>query len=125
MLVCQTSWDTNTIKKRLLEILAHPDDVVYVACLDDQVKGWVHGFYSRRVESDSFVEIGGLVVDAHYRNRSIGRLLVDEILEWARTKGCEKVRVRTNTIREEAHQFYLKRGFLLNKEQKIFDKLLY
>lgn len=84
--------------------------------------GWVHGFYSLRVESDPFIEIGGLVVDENHRQKGIGVQLVEKVNTWASTKGCNKLRVRCNTIRLESHEFYNLIGFTLNKEQKVFDR---
>lgn len=112
------------IQKRLAEILGNNDNCVFVALENKKIVGWIHGFYSRRVESDPFIEIGGLVVDTSYRKKGIGKLLVEEINNWSHSKKCEKIRVRCNTVRTETHTFYLKIGFEINKEQKIFDKSL-
>lgn len=109
------------IKKRLIKLLKNTDNLVLVASENDNIVGWIHGFYSLRVESDPFIEIGGLVVNAHYRKQGIGKLLVDQILKWSDEKKCEKVRVRCNRIRKESHLFYRKIGFEIIKEQKVFD----
>ena len=112
------------MQSRLEKILEHGENCVYVASENGQVVGWIHGFYSMRVESDFFVEIGGLVVSENFRKKGIGKKLVDELIEWARLKNCEKIRVRCNVIRTESHRFYEKIGFELNKEQKVFNKRL-
>lgn len=114
----------NIIRERLRAILSDDENCVFVAIESEKVVGWIHGFYSQRIESDAFIEIGGLVVDTDYREQGIGKLLVAKINAWSLTKGCKKVRVRCNTIRKETHIFYEKLGFELNKEQKIFDKKL-
>ncbi|MEJ0082146.1 MAG: hypothetical protein WDM78_14665 [Puia sp.] len=51
------------------EIRNNSDHVIYVLLNEDQMIGWIHGIYSLRVESDPFVEIGGLVVDNIFRDR--------------------------------------------------------
>lgn len=112
------------IENRIDKILGHPDHCIYVATVNEKVVGWVHGFYALRVESNFFVEIGGLVVDQKFRKQGIGNRLVDSVITWAKTKKCNQVRVRCNVIRTESHQFYGKIGFELNKEQKIFNKRL-
>ncbi|TDQ27514.1 GNAT family N-acetyltransferase [Tenacibaculum caenipelagi] len=112
------------IQNRLKKILEHPDNCIYVATQNKKVVGWIHGFYSMRVESDFFVEIGGLVVSDNFRKNGIGKKLVDKVIEWADLKNCRKVRVRCNVIRTESHKFYEKIGFEINKEQKIFNKQL-
>lgn len=110
------------IKKRLKKVLENTDNCVYVATENEKIVGWIHGFYSLRIESDFFVEIGGLVVDENFRKNGIGKKLVDKVMEWSKLKNCEKVRVRCNVIRKESHKFYENIGFEINKEQKIFSK---
>ena len=116
--------NNDIIQNRLTEILKNNDNCVFVVLENEEIIGWIHGFYTRRVESNSLVEIGGLVVDENYRKRGIGKILVERINKWAESKECKKVRVRCNTVRKETHIFYEKIGFKINKEQKIFDKQL-
>lgn len=47
------------------------------------------------------------------------------VIKYSGTKNCKKVRVRCNTLRNESHNFYEKIEFKLNKEQKVFDKIIY
>lgn len=125
-LSCQLGYETTRekIRQRLTEILNHADNCVFVAVNDAKVIGWIHGFYSLRIESESFVEIGGLVVDKNYRKTGIGKLLIETVYEWSNLKKCNNIRVRSNTIRKEAHQFYKNLGFTETKEQKVFGKQL-
>ena len=112
------------VQNRLQTILEHPDNCVYVALKSGKVVGWIHGFYALRVESDFFVEIGGLVVHEEFRQNGIGKKLVIKLMEWSALKNCEKIRVRCNVIRKESHKFYEKMGFEIDKEQKVFNKRL-
>ncbi len=114
----------DAIEHRLTALIHHDEHCVYVAIVDDTIAGWIHGCYTLRVESDSFVEIGGLVVHEAYRNRGIGRQLVDTVIRWAEAQQCRQIRVRCNVIRRESHRFYERIGFSERKQQKIFDKLL-
>jgi len=109
------------ISKRLTLILSKPDHIVFVAKQENQVIGWVHAFIAYRVESDDFVEIGGLVVDKTKQNKGIGSALVNQVHQWSKELNMTQVRVRCNVIREKAHRFYLKNGFSLNKKQKVFN----
>lgn len=76
------------------------------------------------MESDPHAEIGGLVVDERHRDAGIGRLLLEQAEAWARAKGCGTIRLRSNIIRKEAHQFYLNVGYSNNKTQHAFAKTL-
>lgn len=46
-------------KGRLKTILNNTDHCVFVAISEGKIIGWIHGFYSFRIESDFFIEIGG------------------------------------------------------------------
>jgi len=110
--------------KRLKEILKNDDNRVFVAIDNEKVIGWIHGFYTLRIESDSFIEIGGLVVSENYRKSGIGKTLIESVIKWAESRKYNSIRARCNIIRIESHKFYENIGFRINKEQKIFDKKL-
>ena len=107
----------------LQEILQRKDHCVFGAVQGDKLIGWIHGFYTLRLESGAFVEIGGLVVEESYRGTGAGRKLVEQVRAWAKQKGASKVRVRCNAKRTDTHDFYKAIGFKEVKEQKIFDIL--
>ncbi|MEZ4792345.1 MAG: GNAT family N-acetyltransferase [Gelidibacter sp.] len=111
-------------QSRLKKMLTSPDHCIYVAMEGDDVIGWVHGFCTMRVESDRFVEIGGLVIGQEHQKKGIGKKLVSQVCTWSQSKQCQTVRVRCNVIRTESHKFYERLGFTTNKEQKIFVKSL-
>ncbi|MBE0649698.1 MAG: GNAT family N-acetyltransferase [Bacteroidales bacterium] len=110
------------IQQRLAEIAELSDQCFFVAEKHKKVIGWIHAFRTLRVESGTFVEIGGMVVDEDYRGKGAGKALIDKIVEWSLKKGERKIRVRCNVHRPDAHGFYELLGFEEVKEQKIFDK---
>ncbi|MFN8307052.1 MAG: GNAT family N-acetyltransferase [Ferruginibacter sp.] len=109
------------MQERLRILLPNPDHHILIAVADEQIAGWLHACLSATVESDPWVEIAGLVVDETQRGQGIGKQLVQEALNWASTKDVQKVRVRSNTKRTDAHRFYTGMGFTERKEQKVFD----
>jgi GNAT superfamily N-acetyltransferase len=96
-------------------------DVAYVAVLDEVVVGWIHVFYTIRLESGPFCEIGGLVVSKNMHGKGVGRQLVEKARKWAAERNIDKLRVRCNIVRAGAHEFYIKSGFTENKQQKVFE----
>jgi GNAT superfamily N-acetyltransferase len=118
-------WGYQSAKEKMLRFLQdirnNSDHVIYVLLNDAQVIGWIHGIYSLRIESDPFVEIGGLVVDKDFRRHGLGRFLVDKIVEWSLLRNCHIIRVRCNIIRKEANAFYSSIGFKEIKQQKVYD----
>lgn len=99
-------------------------DVAYVALMDEIVVGWIHVFYTIRLESGPFCEIGGLVVSKNIQGKGVGKLLVEKARKWAAERNINRLLVRCNIVREGAHEFYVKSGFIENKQQKVFECIL-
>ena len=112
------------VAARLARLRSSADDAVFVADDDRVVVGWIHGTVRALLESDPYVEIGGLVVDQRRRRAGIGRLLMLEAERWAMTRGCTRVRLRSNITRTAAHAFYQRLGYRIAKTQYAFDKPL-
>ena len=84
----------------------------------------MHVFVCHLLESDPYAEIGGLVVDERHRGSGIGQRLLEQAETWGRAKACASIRLRSNIIRKEAHEFYLQRGYTITKTQHAFAKNL-
>jgi GNAT superfamily N-acetyltransferase len=55
--------------------------------------------------------IENVVTDKAYRRQGIGKRLMDMAIEFARSRGCYKVCLLSNSTRVEAHRFYESLGF--------------
>ena len=111
----------NEIENNIKEVILSNDHIALVAIADGEVAGWIHAFKAVFLESNPFVEVGGLVVDENYRSKGIGKKLVEQIKQWCVEKQISTLRVRSQVKRKEAHQFYLANGFTEIKEQKVFQ----
>jgi GNAT superfamily N-acetyltransferase len=101
-----------------------PKHLILAAVAGDRVVGWAHAYVCCLMESDSWVELGGLVVDESHRGKGVGGKLLEKVEEWGRQQGCRAVSLRSNVIRHEAHQFYAARGYDQIKTQHAFRKRL-
>lgn len=106
--------------ERLKTIIGNKTNCAFVAVAAGEVIGWIHGFCAIRITSESFVEIGGLVVDEKARGVGVGSKLIQKLVEWGVQQSILYIRVRTNTARPDTHSFYQKLGFTETKEQKVF-----
>ena len=118
------SLSVEEIENNIREVTTRKDHVAFVALGNAKLVGWVHVFKAVLLESKPFIEIGGLVVDENYRNKGVGKKLVEKIKEWSVEKGILDIRVRSNVKRNEAHGFYTNIGFSEIKEQKVFQMKL-
>jgi len=96
----------------------------FVACVDDTVVGWIEVSLENRLQTPSFVLIGGLVVKDGMRGEGIGRRLCEEAEQWARERGTSKIRVTSRSTRPDAHRFYLRDGYEVVKTSLVFEKKL-
>ncbi len=112
------------VTPRLRALLDLPAHALMVAEHEATVVGWVHVHPSLTLESDPWAEIGGLVVDHRFRGRGVGGTLMAAAEQWAREQGYTQVRLRSNVIRDAAHQFYRRLGYEVVKTQLNFRKRL-
>jgi len=115
--------DQCLIESQIISIRSENNHYGYVAIIDNQIVGYIHGFVSIRLTTSPFAEIGGLIVNEDFRNRGIGRKLVDHFE--MQIKDVENIRVRCNVNRKSAHKFYLTLNYIEKKEQKIFERELH
>ncbi len=61
------------------------DYAIYVADLKNgEIGGWVGVYVFRSIETGTYAEINGLVIEQSVRSRGIGRTLLEAAEEWAR-----------------------------------------
>lgn len=113
------------VAERLHEIFEDADHAILVAeSKDRRIAGYIEIFPFRTIGSEPRIEIASLVVDESCRSQGVGRLLMNHAENWARARGFKEMGLRSNVIRERAHQFYENLGYRVNKTQKSFRKPL-
>jgi GNAT superfamily N-acetyltransferase len=113
------------MRQRLRGIRPAFQHAVFVAELGEEgVVGWLHVSKEPLLEVEIRAEVNGLVVAEGQRSSGAGARLLAAAEDWARKHGCKGMSVRSNVIRERAHQFYERNGYEHYKTQKSFRKPL-
>jgi GNAT superfamily N-acetyltransferase len=113
------------IKRRMGKLRGASHDALFVAeSLDTGVVGWAHVSVTHLVEAGTRAELNALIVAEGERSLGAGAQLLAAVESWARKNGCPGMSVRSNVIRDRAHQFYLRNGYENYKTQKAFRKTL-
>jgi ribosomal protein S18 acetylase RimI-like enzyme len=112
------------MKMRFAQLASVADNQVFVAEAGGEAIGWLHVSVSRLLEEPRRAEVNGLIVSEQTRSRGAGALLLDAAETWSRKKKCVGMSVRSNVIRERAHKFYERQGYVHYKTQKAFRKPL-
>ncbi|MEV0972870.1 GNAT family N-acetyltransferase [Microtetraspora glauca] len=99
-------------------IEADPRNELLVAEEDGQVIGtfqltFIPGLSRRGAER---AQIEAVRVAVPYRNRGIGRRMMEWAVERARERGCGLVQLTTDKARNDAHRFYASLGFTPSHE---------
>lgn len=110
---------------RLKRALREKSGACFVAEANEEgLIGWVHVSVTPLLEVGRRAEVNGLVVDEGVRSRGVGKNLLGAAEKWARKMRCKGMSVRSNVIRDRAHDFYLREGYEHYKTQKAFRKTL-
>ena len=110
---------------RLSRALSDPDYFVTVAeGRNGSLLGWIGAEYRLLLEIGEEVEIVGLVVRQGARCLGVGKALLAAAEEFARSRGLNSIRVRSNVTRPDSHPFYERMGYTRVKTQHCYRKPL-
>ena len=115
--------DAETLRERLASVRERGVGEVFVAVdAHDRVVGWTHVVPRLHLEEPPFAELAGLVVGDAARGAGVGATLLAAAEQWARQHGFAHFRVRSNVVRERAHRFYMREGYVERKRQVVLEK---
>jgi GNAT superfamily N-acetyltransferase len=100
-------WDPGAAAARLAAAIESDGAEVIVADIDGHVAGFCtvyDEFDSVRFGHRAWVE--DLAVDPDHRSRGLGKALLDEAKDWARTRGATHLELDSAPSRTDAHRFY-------------------
>ncbi|TFB02623.1 hypothetical protein CCMA1212_005428 [Trichoderma ghanense] len=97
--------------------IKEPDGVLFVVVEDEKVHGYVHATKAW----NNLVDIRWIVLDVCIRGRGYGRMLLDEVVMWARKLGVAGIRLECQSNNVAACLLYRRYGF----EFGGYDEYLY
>ncbi len=96
--------------EQLVEIVASPDSVLYLARLDGRIVGSLTlAFY--RIPTGLKAWIEDVVVDGSARGQGVGEALNTAAIDEARRRGAKNVSLTSRASRESANRLYQRLGF--------------
>jgi len=113
---------SDELPNRIESIRENDKGIVFLAIEEEKIVGCTHTMVVSRLAEGTCGEVVSLVVDESMRGKGIGKFLLKESTNWLKERGQTKVRIRCNSIREEAHKFYSHLGYTEKKSQKVFEK---
>ena len=107
-----------------IDRLQWDEGAIFVTDASEHLTGWIHIHRSHVIQTEPFAEVGGLVVDPLSRGEGVGRRLLEAAERWSSANDLTLVRVRSNIVRSNAHRFYERRGYDVEKTSYTFIKSL-
>jgi len=98
------------------------NQVAFVACIGNEIVGWIEISIHHHLQSPPHALIGGLVVKDGHRNRQIGMRLCQRVEAWTWERGLSVLRVTSRSTRLDAHRFYERNGYQLTKLSHVYEK---
>lgn len=115
-------YELESTKENLKNILQSSYYKIFVAEIEKEVVGYIHGSNYDNTYSKPLKNIMGIAVKQNRQGNGIGRTLLEEIEKWAKEDGCMGVRLVSGLNRTNAHFFYKRCGYNQRKEQINFIK---
>ncbi|MCA1993641.1 MAG: GNAT family N-acetyltransferase [Coleofasciculus sp. S288] len=113
------------VQERFKLIKNNQEHVLYIAYLPNQlIVGLIHVYIWKSLLIGRRAEIDALIVHSDFRGRGVGQLLIQHAEQWVKEQGCDTIQVRSNTVRQQAHRFYEKLGYIPIKTQLVLHKAL-
>lgn len=110
--------------RRLEPYESRADHCLFVAVDGPHVVGMLNGSLHLDLCYEPQVELQALVVDESARGKGVGKALLAEFEAWARSHEVTVIKLGSRETRRDAHRFYLREGFELEKIHHILQKRL-
>lgn len=114
--------------KKQIDKLIQDDVHHYIYVYEDEKVNTVVGFIHAEVYESLYAEVGlnilGLAVLPEFQGKGIGKQLIHQLEIQAKKNTIAFIRLNSGEQRMEAHQFYENSGYICNKLQKRFIKML-
>lgn len=101
--------------QNFIKLKIQSDDAIFLVAEDNgRLVGFLMGTIYPRPKARKSMKpavLDEIFVSQGYRNKGVGKELIEKFQDWARGKGANKLRVSTHHKNEEAIKFYREFGF--------------
>lgn len=113
-------------QEQLHRLLAMPQHLIVVAEAEgkQELVGYVHAQDYEVLYSSPMKDILGIAVHPDYQHQGIGSSLLAWIEQWASSQNACMIRLVSSEARVKAHAFYEANGYLREKRQLNFKKMI-
>jgi GNAT superfamily N-acetyltransferase len=112
------------IRRRYAVIANTTGHTMLLAECEARPVGLVHFYVRPALDKPPEMIVQAIVIDAAYRGRGIGKILMSAAEGWASARGYNSVALYSNVSRSGAHSFYETLGYQLIATSHLFRRKL-
>ncbi|MFA9558551.1 N-acetyltransferase family protein [Evansella sp. AB-rgal1] len=113
-------------KEYIKELITNPNKLLLVCEYQDNVIGFAEA-YKMRVPSyhvfqeREWVHIDSIAVKKEHRHKQVGTMLLQEVINWGKTMGMNRLELTVYNFNTQAEHFYRTFGFSVLHQVMYFD----
>jgi len=103
-------------KDYILESINDSNKALFVADVDSIVVAFAECYIQKSsnfpvIKKREWIQLDGIAVKGEYQNHNIGSLLLNKVVEWAKSKEINRIELKVYAFNSKAEDFYSRKGF--------------
>lgn len=120
----QSSLSKDQLEDKILDVLNHDDEKIFIAVCDDEVIGYIYVNIYDVLYQEPIANVVSFILNMNKKHNGIGKTLIEAAENWAKDKGIKKARIVSDVNRTHGHSLFKKLGYVINETDFEFKKVL-
>lgn len=120
----QSSLSKDQLEDKILDVLNHDDEKIFLAVCDDEVIGYIYVNIYDVLYQEPIANIVSFILNMNKKHNGVGKTLIEAAENWAKDKGIKKARIVSDVNRTHGHSLFKKLGYVINETDFEFKKAL-
>lgn len=118
----QSSLSKDQLEDKILDVLNHDDEKIFIAVCDDEVIGYIYVNIYDVLYQEPIANVVSFILNMNKKHNGVGKTLIEAAENWAKDKGIKKVRIVSDVNRTHGHSLFKKLGYVINETDFEFKK---
>lgn len=120
----QSSLSKDQLEDKILDVLNHDDEKIFIAVCDDEVIGYIYVNIYDVLYQEPIANVVSFILNMNKKHNGVGKTLIEAAENWAKDKGIKKARIVSDVNRTHGHSLFKKLGYVINETDFEFKKAL-